>query len=354
MALEGFLEIFHSDIKVDTTITGCTPPYMITQLQDSLAEGYPMYMETNENDSQQVKQVDFNNLFLCNTGRYFTMYKLEGSDQQPTFVQSGQDRELTNTGLNINQFKEKFRSAICHEISRPHSKHSHLKECINHVDYMFFCIMKNNKSVIPVSRNRLIQDACQSELERYKTIFIMDKDHLQAMGGQNMADKADKIIVVPRPEKILKVELPLTAETVEFKMNSCGGQRETEVSKLDVVVTMVRVQNEITITAFDYMDKTITQYRYPATISLTPIDHEEKKDDGCKPNCIAPTSDLTVWDLKLHETMEIKDPRYTDGSFVRKVPGGWIYFLGKSLSGTFVPMTPQIFNTGCTLCGHKK
>jgi hypothetical protein len=82
IALENFLDLFRQDIKVDCTVTPSVPKHIIQSLIDAFIEGYPVYMETNENDKQQVVRVYNKADFTCANGRYFILYKLEG-DYQP-------------------------------------------------------------------------------------------------------------------------------------------------------------------------------------------------------------------------------------------------------------------------------
>lgn len=79
IALPNFLDIFRQDIKDDYTITNATPKHMWSSLVGAFKEGYPVYMETNENDTQQVKRVTSIMHFSCCSGRYFVLYKLDGN-----------------------------------------------------------------------------------------------------------------------------------------------------------------------------------------------------------------------------------------------------------------------------------
>lgn len=81
IALENFLDLFRQDIKVDCTVTPSVPKHMIQSLIDAFIEGYPVYMETNENDKQEVVRVYNKADFTCANGRYFVLYKLEQGDQ---------------------------------------------------------------------------------------------------------------------------------------------------------------------------------------------------------------------------------------------------------------------------------
>jgi hypothetical protein len=47
----------------------------------------------------------------------------------------------------------------------------------------------------------------------------------------------------------------------------------------------------------------------------------------------------TIYDLALHETMEV-GKHYQDHMFATRVPGGWVYREGKA-PGTFVPYSPE-------------
>ena len=67
-----------------------------------------------------------------------------------------------------------------------------------------------------------------------------------------------------------------------------------------------------------------------------------------------PTPTKTVWDLDMHESLELGNYQQ-----VQRVPGGWIYATfhhadgnGQNITESFVPYEAQKFNTGCVLCGN--
>ena len=51
------------------------------------------------------------------------------------------------------------------------------------------------------------------------------------------------------------------------------------------------------------------------------------------------TPGKTIYDLALHETMEV-GKHYQDHMYATRVPGGWVYREGKA-PGPFVPYSPE-------------
>lgn len=88
-----------------------------------------------------------------------------------------------------------------------------------------------------------------------------------------------------------------------------------------------------------------------AGADLNREDFEESKQKVAEADTIISLSRKTVWDLKMHEDMTIRD-----NFFATRVPGGWIYELydadANQANTTFIPYVDQIHNTGCTLCGN--